>query len=72
MYHLTSQQETLLEGLRRLAAEHIAPHSVAVDEKGRFPQEAFAALAESGWLGLTIPEEYGGKGQGLGMACAAW
>jgi alkylation response protein AidB-like acyl-CoA dehydrogenase len=71
MYRLTPQQETSLEDLRRVTAEHIAPHAGDVDEKGRFPREALAALAASGWLGLTVPETYGGKGEGPRLACAA-
>jgi acyl-CoA dehydrogenase len=35
------------------------------DEEHRFPEEAWAALADGGWLGLGVPEEYGGGGQGL-------
>ncbi|HEV2844952.1 MAG TPA: acyl-CoA dehydrogenase family protein [Thermoanaerobaculia bacterium] len=71
MYRLTEPQERLLDELLRIASEHIAPHAGEVDEKARFPREALTALAGSGWLGLTIPEEYGGKGQGLRLACAA-
>lgn len=71
MYRLTQEQETLLAELRRIASERIAPHAADVDEKGRFPREALDALAEAGWLGLTLPAEHGGKGQGLRLACAA-
>lgn len=71
MYRLTDPQETLLDELRRIASERIAPYAGEVDEKERFPREALTALAESGWLGLAIPEEYGGKGQGPRVACAA-
>jgi isovaleryl-CoA dehydrogenase len=71
MYRLTSEQEATLADLRRIAADHIAPHAGGVDAESRFPQEALAALAGSGWLGLTIPEAYGGRGQGLRLACAA-
>ncbi|WP_368680751.1 acyl-CoA dehydrogenase family protein (plasmid) [Rhodococcus opacus] len=33
-----------------------------------YPNEFFAAMAEGGWLGLTIPEEFGGGGQGTKQA----
>jgi alkylation response protein AidB-like acyl-CoA dehydrogenase len=71
MYRLTSQQEKSLADLRHIVAEHIAPHASDVDEKSRFPQESLDALAASGWLGLPIPEAYGGQGEGLRLACAA-
>ena len=34
------------------------------DESNEFPWEFYNAVAEGGWLGLTIPEEYGGGGLG--------
>ena len=35
-----------------------------VDEK-EFPEEYWGALADDGWLGVAIPEEYGGEGMGM-------
>src|SRR5690348_11129797 len=35
------------------------------DRDHRFPEEFYAAVAHGGWLGLTIPEEYGGHGLGI-------
>jgi len=35
------------------------------DETGRFPEEFVAAMAEGGWLGVAMPEEFGGSGLGL-------
>jgi acyl-CoA dehydrogenase len=34
-------------------------------EEKEFPEEYWQALAEDGWLGVTIPEEYGGEGLGM-------
>ncbi|MEF8806902.1 acyl-CoA dehydrogenase family protein [Natronomonas sp.] len=34
-------------------------------EQKEFPEEYWQALAEDGWLGVTIPEEYGGEGLGM-------
>jgi len=42
--------------LRQKAAE--------IDEKEYFPEENFRLLGENGLLGIQIPEEYGGAGQG--------
>ena len=40
-------------------------HAADVDRQGRFPKESLAALGASGLLGLTVPAELGGLGQGL-------
>ncbi len=36
----------------------------------RFPDEFYAAMAEGGWIGIAIPEQYGGGGQGIRHAAA--
>jgi alkylation response protein AidB-like acyl-CoA dehydrogenase len=51
---------------RKLASEfaraEIAPHARAWDEAAHFPREVFTKLGEMGFLGVVIPEEYGGAG----------
>lgn len=70
MYRLNEKQTALIEQIRRLADENIAPNAAEVDEKGRFPRDSVKALAKHGFLGLTIPLEYGGLGEGMRMSCA--
>jgi alkylation response protein AidB-like acyl-CoA dehydrogenase len=70
MYRLDEKQTARIEDLRRIADEQIAPYAADVDEKARFPREALDALAQAGWLGLTIPTDYNGQGQGMRVACA--
>ena len=38
------------------------------DRSGRFPEDFHRALASAGWLGIAMPEEYGGAGLGIGEA----
>ena len=38
------------------------------DSEGRFPDEFYKAVADSGWLGISVPEAYGGAGLGLQAA----
>jgi alkylation response protein AidB-like acyl-CoA dehydrogenase len=71
LYRLNEEQTAVIEEVRRVANESIAPHAADVDAQGRFPREAVDALAEAGLLGLTIPVEYGGMGQSMRVACAA-
>ena len=53
-----------------LAAGELAAHAADVDAKARFPKEAVAALAREGFLGLCVPTEYGGSGQGARVFAA--
>jgi alkylation response protein AidB-like acyl-CoA dehydrogenase len=53
-----------------LAAE-FSERAAEVDRDGRFPYENFTRLKESGYLGLPIPEELGGKGADLATVCRA-
>ena len=38
---------------------------LACDRQHRFPDEFRDAMAKAGWLGITMPEEYGGAGLGI-------
>ena len=71
MYRLNEEQTAVIEEVRRVADESIAPHAADVDAQGRFPREAVDALAKAGLLGLTIPVEHSGMGHGIRVACAA-
>ena len=70
MYRLNAEQTVLVEKVRQIAAESIAPFASDVDAQSRFPTEAIEALAKADLLGLTVPVEYGGLGQGLRVAGA--
>ena len=70
MYQLNPEQRKVVERAKEIAAQQIAPYASQVDSEGRFPIEAINALAEEGFLGLTVPSEFGGMGQGIRVACA--
>src|SRR6202000_64253 len=38
----------------------LSPHAAEWDRKARFPKEALAELAKLGFMGMLVPEEYGG------------
>lgn len=71
MYRLTPEQRQIVERLGRLADEQIAPHAARADREGAFVRESIAALGRHGFLGLTVPVEFGGMGEGLGTMAAA-
>ncbi|RBY97778.1 acyl-CoA dehydrogenase [Blastococcus sp. TF02-8] len=53
------------DGVRGVAAKYDHAYWSRCEEEHRFPTEAWRDLADGGWLGLSVPEEYGGGGQGL-------
>ncbi len=62
-FDLTEQQTLLRQGLRALLKREVTPEYVrACDDEERFPNALYQSLAEAGWLGLPIPEAYGGTG----------
>lgn len=65
MYQLNDAQEAILQKVREVADRDIAPAAAEVDAESRFPAESIRALGEAGFMGLTVPEEMGGLGQGL-------
>lgn len=69
-YSLNPEQSTVVDRVRKIADEQIAPHAADVDAKGRYPREGMEALGRAGFLGLNIPKDKGGMGQGLRVACA--
>ncbi|MCM3669371.1 acyl-CoA dehydrogenase family protein [Mesobacillus maritimus] len=50
---------------RKIAKEQIAPQAKEVDEKGETPWANLKVLAENGFFGINVPEEYGGVGSDM-------
>jgi len=48
--------------VREFARSELAPHAREWDERSHFPREVFRKLGELGFLGVLVPEEYGGAG----------
>ncbi|MDB4953092.1 MAG: acyl-CoA dehydrogenase domain protein [Myxococcales bacterium] len=57
-----ADRAAILERLRVVIAEQIAPNARRYDESGEFPADNFAALGRAGLMGLYIPTAYGGLG----------
>jgi acyl-CoA dehydrogenase len=55
----------LLDVIRSTVVETAAKHAADVDERARFPSEAFAALREAKALSAAVPSELGGLGCGM-------
>lgn len=57
---LSEQQSMIREMARSFAQEKLAPNSAAWDRDSRFPAEAVAEMGELGFMGMLVPEEWGG------------
>lgn len=64
-FGLTEQQELIRQAARRLAREVIAPTAAARDKSHAWPHEELKAVSELGFMGMLIPEEYGGSDIGF-------
>ena len=47
---------------RDFAQNEVKPLAQEIDEEERFPSETFEKLAKNGFMGITVPKEYGGQG----------
>lgn len=57
-------QHMIEDSARQFARTHILPHVMEWDESQHFPMELMHQLGDQGFLGVLIPEEYGGSGLG--------
>lgn len=62
MFALTPQQESLKAAARELAQGEFAPRAAEVDRTEEYPWNNVERLTEAGFMGMTIPTEYGGQG----------
>ena len=53
------------EGVRRVCSKHPDAYWRDLDERHEFPWAFYEAMAEGGWIGIAMPEAYGGGGQGI-------
>ena len=70
MYRLNPDEEAVVDRARALAERDIGPHAQQVDADASFPEHSISALGKEGLLGLTVPAEFEGMGQGLRATCA--
>jgi butyryl-CoA dehydrogenase len=61
-FELTDGQRMFRETARQFADKEIAPIAEKVDELGQFPRETIQKLGELGFMGVGVPETYGGAG----------
>ncbi|MDX3308471.1 acyl-CoA dehydrogenase family protein [Streptomyces sp. NPDC054884] len=64
-FELTEDQETIRKAVAGLLRDFDDRYWMEKDQGHAFPEEFYAAVADGGWLGITIPEEHGGHGLGI-------
>jgi acyl-CoA dehydrogenase len=69
-FALTAEQLEIREAVARLCTRFGDDYWLKKDSEGGFPHEFHRAMAEGGWLGIAMPEEFGGSGLGITEAAA--
>jgi acyl-CoA dehydrogenase len=64
-FALTAEQLEIREAVARLCQRFGDDYWLKKDTEGSFPLEFHRAMAEGGWLGVAMPEAYGGSGLGI-------
>jgi acyl-CoA dehydrogenase len=64
-FELTEDQELIRRSVAQLAQKFDDHYWMEKDQAHEFPTEFYRAIADGGWLGMTIPVEYGGHGLGI-------
>jgi acyl-CoA dehydrogenase len=68
-FSFTPEQQAIHEAIEKICARFGDDYWLAKDKAGGFPHDFHAAFAKDGWLGIAMPQEFGGAG--LGMTEAA-
>ena len=64
-FSTNEDHEAIRKGVASVVSRFPDTYWLERDEDGEFPKEFHRAMAEGGWLGLTMPEEFGGAGLGV-------
>jgi alkylation response protein AidB-like acyl-CoA dehydrogenase len=61
-FDLTDEQQMMQTAAREFATREVAPVAAALDASGEFPFDTIRKAGELGFMGVEVPEEYGGAG----------
>ncbi len=67
-FAFSPEQDQIREAIGKICARFDDAYWLKKDKAGGFPTELHQALARDGWLGIAMPEEYGGSGLGIAEA----
>lgn len=60
----SESEQLIIQTVKEFGERHIRPHVMEWDEAQHFPLEVFKELGKLGFMGVLVPEEYGGSGLG--------
>src|SRR3954470_7197771 len=64
-FALSDHQEAIRDGVAKVCSRFDDAYWLAKDAEGGFPHDFHKAIADAGWLGICIPEKFGGSGLGI-------
>src|SRR5438034_10171952 len=64
-FALSANQESIRDAVGKICSRFDDAYWLKKDKEGGYPADFHRALADAGWLGICIPEEYGGAGLGI-------
>lgn len=64
-FQISEEQQLIRDAVRKTCAGFPDEYWAEKDESHEFPWEFYNAMAEAGWIGVAIPEAYGGSGRGI-------
>src|SRR5260370_24143744 len=64
-FALSANQESIRDAVAKICSHFDEHYWLKKDKEGGYPADFHRALADAGWLGICIPEEYGGSGLGI-------
>ena len=70
-FELSEEHRLIKDTARRIARDVVAPRAKELDETGEYPHDYFEAFKKAGLLGMAIPEDMGGTGNGILPLCLA-
>ncbi len=59
---LTEEHQMIRDMAQKFADQELRPIAAEIDRTGEYPVELFGKMGELGFMGLTVPAEYGGTG----------
>ena len=67
-FSLSAEQQAIHTAIEKICARFPDDYWLAKDREGGFPHDFHRAFADGGWLGIAIPQAYGGSGLGVSEA----